>query len=383
MKSVLVVGPEPPPATGMEIATQTLLAELRRASVPYLRLDTADPTDALANRGKWTFHNARLACTHLFEAVRKITRRDVHAIYVPIAQEFPALLRDLAFLGIARLARKPAAVHLHGGDFERFYRSNGLLIRWFIRSIVGSAAVGIVLTDRLRPELECVLPRNRVVAVPNGLDLPQDEDEKPRVDGGMTVIFLSTLYPSKGVLVFLEALACAREGHADLRGVVAGSWPTTEAQETALSLTRALSLEDHVRFVGPVSGSEKTRVLRSGDVFCFPSFYPLEGQPLVVLEAMAAGLPVVATAWRGIPDTVVDRETGFLVKEPSPQLVADRLVYLAENPDERRRMGAAGRSRYERLYTQHAFGDRMVPVMLALLQAGESPSPSIADEPVR
>jgi glycosyltransferase involved in cell wall biosynthesis len=367
----------------MEIATQALLAELRRASVPYQRLDTSDPTDALANRGTWTFHNATLACAHLFKAVRRIARRDVHAVYVPIAQEFPALLRDLAFLGIARLARKPAAVHLHGGDFERFYRSRSRPVRWFIRSIIGGAAVGIVLTDRLRPALECVLPRQRVAVVPNGLDLPENSEEKPRVDDGLTVIFLSSLYPSKGVLVFLEALAAARERHADLRGVVAGSWPTADARETALALTDELSLDDHVRFVGPVSGGEKTAVLRGGDVFCFPSFYPLEGQPLVVIEAMAAGLPVVATAWRGIADTVVDRETGFLVDEPSPQLVADKLVYLAENPEARTRMGAAGRARYERLYTQRAFGERIVPVLRALLEARESRSSSLADEPVR
>src|SRR5206468_6851910 len=132
--------------------------ELRRSAVPYLRIDTADPTDKLGNRGRWTIHNVRLACKHLADAVRSVARDDVGAVYIPIAQEFPALYRDLAFISVARLFRKPVAVHLHGGSFGDFYESQSSLIRRMLRAVIGSATVGIVLTDRLRPALECVLP---------------------------------------------------------------------------------------------------------------------------------------------------------------------------------------------------------------------------------
>src|SRR5437763_510970 len=96
--ALLVIGPEPPPATGMEVATQALLAELQRNSLPYLRVDTADPTDELGNRGRWTIHNVRLAFEHLVDVVRNVARDDIGAVYIPIAQEFPALFRDLAFI---------------------------------------------------------------------------------------------------------------------------------------------------------------------------------------------------------------------------------------------------------------------------------------------
>jgi glycosyltransferase involved in cell wall biosynthesis len=73
---------------------------------------------------------------------------------------------------------------------------------------------------------------------------------------------------------------------------------------------------------------------------------------------MAAGLPVVATAWPGIVDTVVDGETGLLLPGASADLLAEKLVYLADNPVERR-----GLARYERLYTQRAFGERMMSIL--------------------
>lgn len=378
---LLVVGPEPPPFTGMEIAMQALVAELRRASVPYLRIDTADPTDKLGNRGRWTLHNVRVAFGHIATAVRKVGRKDVAAVYVPIAQEFPALLRDLAFIALARLARKPVVIHLHGGAFADFYNAKPRSVRWVIRTVMNGASAGIVLTDRLRPALECVLPSSRIKVVENGIDLyKRDEIEAGREENAMTVVFLSSLSPSKGVLVFIHALFLAREIQPALRGVVAGSWLSPEMRDEAEALVRRLSLEESVDFIGPVEGAEKTRLLRRADIFCFPSFYPLEGQPLVVIEAMAAGLPVVATAWRGIADTVVDGETGFLVDKPVPELIAEKLIHLAKNSEERARMGAAAQARYERLYTQRAFGERMVRVLLPLLDEEPSRSSPLAQE---
>jgi glycosyltransferase involved in cell wall biosynthesis len=372
--ALLVVGPEPPPFTGMEMATQALLAELRRASIPCLRVDTSDPKDELGNRGHWTVHNVRLAFEHLGDAVKKIARNDVGAVYIPIAQEFPALFRDLIFIAVARLFRKPVAVHLHGGAFADFFRSQSRPSRGVLHAVIGGAAVGIVLTDRLRPQLECVLPSSQVAVVPNGIDLPESQPiNEQGHDDVVEALFLSSLFPSKGVLVFIEAIARARELQPRLRGTIAGSWPSAEMQAGAAALVRRLSLAEVVDFVGPVEGAEKTRLLRQADIFCLPSFYPLEGQPLVVIEAMAAALPVVATAWRGIADTVVDGETGFLVDNPLPELVAKKLAYLVENGDERRRLGAAGRARYELLYTQRAFGDRIIQVLRPFL---ETPAPA-------
>ncbi len=371
-KALLVIGPEPPPMTGMEVATQALVAELRRASIPYLRVDTADPRDELVNRGTWTIHNIALAVEHLVRASREMFRRDVGGVYVPISQEFPALLRDLLFIALAHLARKPVVVHLHGGAFGEFYESRTRPTRWLIRTLVGRAAVGIVLTDRLRPALGCVLPSSKIFAVQNGIDLPKSNGLEHRNDeDSITALFLSSLFPSKGVLVFIQALSIARQTQPSLRGVIAGSWPSPEMKAEAEALIRQLSLEETVEFVGSVEGPEKTRVLQQADIFCLPSFYVPEGQPLVVIEAMAAGLPVVATAWRGIADTVVDGETGLLVDTPEPRLVAEKLAYLAGDRNERRSMAAAARARYEQFYTQRAFGDRMIRVLQPLLESSD------------
>jgi len=362
----------------MEFATQALVAELRRASIPYQRIDTADPHDELGNRGRWTVHNAQLAFRHLLQAIRHSFRPDICGVYVPIAQEFPALVRDMSFILIARLARKPVVIHLHGGAFAEFYWSRRKPIRYLLDRTIGRAALGIVLTETLRPALECVLAAERVVVVPNGLDLPTagDEASTRRKPEHIEILYLSSLLPSKGIFVFLAAFAEARRCRPGLRATIAGSWPSARIRRDVLGSVDRLNIRDSVAFLGTVTGDQKTRLFANADVFCFPSTYRLEGQPLVLVEAMAAGLPVVATAYGGIPDTVVDGETGLLVPDASPDVISEKLVWLADHPEERERLGSAGRARYERFYTQHAFGERMINVLGMFIDGREAAGPA-------
>jgi glycosyltransferase involved in cell wall biosynthesis len=219
------------------------------------------------------------------------------------------------------------------------------------------------------------------VVVQNGVDLPNAVHEDSELEPeSVTVLFLSSLFPSKGLLVFLEALALAREREPRLRGVVAGPWPSRQIEDETRELVQRLFPDNSVVFTGPVEGDEKTRLLTSSDIFCLPSFYPQEGQPLVIIEAMAAGLPVVSTMWRGIPETVVDGETGLLVETARPDLVAEKLTALAMDAPTRRRLGKNGRARYESLYTQEAFGRRMLEALRPFL-SDSSESTLVANEP--
>jgi glycosyltransferase involved in cell wall biosynthesis len=370
-----VIGPEPPPYTGMEIATRALLDELDAAGWRYLRVDTADPQDELSGRGRWSLHNTRKALVDIGAAVTQCFRRHrVRAMYIPISQEFPGLFRDLAFMAVAIVSRRPFIVHLHGGSFCEFFHSQPRLVQRVIRALVGRAALGIVLTEQLRPAMSCALAPDRIVVVPNGVAMPAPSQSPPADDTGRSVnlLFFSTLLPSKGSLVFLEALALVRQSHDGVVATVAGTWPSSEIRELTIERARSLGLSDVVSFTGPTYGPAKTDVFLAADIFCLPSFYPPEGQPLVVLEAMAAGLPVVATAWRGIADSVVDGETGFLVPSADAESVSQKLDALVVDPELRRKMGAAGRKRYEAEFTQSAFGARMLKVLEPWASPAES-----------
>src|SRR5438445_10997268 len=117
----------------------------------------------------------------------------------------------------------------------------------------------------------------------------------------------------------------------------------------SIQQSRDLGVAGALAFPWAVDGEQKQALFQSADIFCFASLVP-EGQPLVILEAMAARLPVIAPAWLGIADTVVDGHTGLLVREASAEALAEKLVELAGDTDKRLRLGAAGRRRYEQLF---------------------------------
>ena len=127
-------------------------------------------------------------------------------------------------------------------------------------------------------------------------------------------------------------------------------------------------MKEIVQLTGPLHGDEKWKAYSRADVFCFPTFYSAETFPVVAIEAMMFGLPVVATNWRGLPDIVVDGETGFLVPPKDAQSIAERLERLISDPDLRRTMGAVGRRRYEQNFTVEKFRNSMES---ALVSVGE------------
>lgn len=155
------------------------------------------------------------------------------------------------------------------------------------------------------------------------------------------LLFVGRLRIRKGVEVLLEALRELVDAGSPGRAWIAG-----EGEHRAALEERAASLglgDDRVRFLGRISAAEVRALLARAAALVVPSTY--EGMPLVVLEAMEAGRPVIASRVSGIPEVVVDGETGWLVPPEDPPMLARCLKEALADPAERRRRGLAGRER--------------------------------------
>jgi glycosyltransferase involved in cell wall biosynthesis len=139
----------------------------------------------------------------------------------------------------------------------------------------------------------------------------------------------------KGHAVLLEALV----GLDATLDVVGGGPLEAELRERAA----ALGVAERVTFHGALGHDEVERLYAQADVFCLPSF--AEGLPVVLLEAMAHGIPVVATRITGVPEAVTDGVEGLLVSPARPDELAAALVRIAADPDLAARMGEAGARR--------------------------------------
>lgn len=110
---------------------------------------------------------------------------------------------------------------------------------------------------------------------------------------------------------------------------------------------------------GAIYGSAKERLFRESDIFVFPTFYEQEAFPLVNIEAMRAGLPVVSSNEGSIPEMVIDGLNGYIVEPKNVEQLADRVLKLIEDPDLRNKMGQSGRRIYENSFTINAYEKRL------------------------
>jgi glycosyltransferase involved in cell wall biosynthesis len=120
-----------------------------------------------------------------------------------------------------------------------------------------------------------------------------------------------------------------------------------------------------------VEGARKTRLLQEAAVLVLPSRHPLEGQPLVILEALGAGTPVVASDLGAIPDMVRDGIEGFIVQAGDVDALADRLTRLLDDRSLRAEMGRSARRRYEQEYTMSVFVRRIANLWSAISSSQE------------
>jgi glycosyltransferase involved in cell wall biosynthesis len=212
------------------------------------------------------------------------------------------------------------------------------------RIVVRLLALGVdrfvcVSEDVARLSIAHGVPARKVCTVWNGIDLTRFACRGP-CPGGPAVI-VGRLNPEKDHATLLRAVDRVVRTDPSFRLEIAGEGP---CREDLYRLAGERSLAGHVRFLGQVQ--DIPTLLGRAGLFVLSSLS--EGVSLTLLEAMASGLPVVATRVGGNPEVVADGQTGRLVPSADPEALAAALLELWRDPDAGRRMGAAGRARVER-----------------------------------
>ena len=183
---------------------------------------------------------------------------------------------------------------------------------------------------------------------------------------GQTLLFVGRLAGVKGVPILLEAMAALKARHPALRLVLIGDGP-----ERATLEALAKPLGDSVSFLGYRSQSEVAEALAQADVFALPSF--AEGVPVVLMEAMAAGVPVVATQIAGIPELVRHGDSGLLVPPGDAEALTEAIDALLASADRRRAMGSAGRATVAAEFNIHREAARLSALFTAYAEGRTPP----------
>ncbi|MCG9884009.1 MAG: glycosyltransferase [Cyanobacteria bacterium] len=185
---------------------------------------------------------------------------------------------------------------------------------------------------------------------------------------GRNLLYCGRLAAVKGLPILLESLAQLRDALPDVRLNLIGDGPDRPLLER---MVQDLGLGDRVHFLGYRSQDEVRAALQQTDIFVLPSF--AEGVPVSLMEAMAAGVPVVTTHIAGVAELVEDGVSGYLVPPSNVEQLGDRLKTLLLDGDLRRRFGAAGRAKVAAEFDIRQEGDRLHQIFANALDGKPSP----------
>lgn len=254
-----------------------------------------------------------------------------------------------------KLLKKPYIVYERGSEVYLPWLFKGPISKLIWK---GADAV-IALTEDMKIEIEKIYSRH-IDVVPNGIDLevfeglPRKEAIRQRLrfnNNDKVILFVGTLRPVKGVKYLIQAMNVIAQKEPKTRLMLVGNG---EERDYLRGLVKELKLERYVTFVGEVPNEKVPEYMVASDVFVLPSLS--EGFPLTILEAMASGLPIVASKVGGLPEIVEDGQNGFLAEPRKPGQIAEKVLLLLKNEGLRQRMIVNNRKKVQQYSSDNTVG---------------------------
>jgi len=280
-------------------------------------------------------------------------------IYFQISPIGWAFYRDFIYVLIIKLFRKHIVFHLHGKGIKDACENSYFKKLIYKFAFRGSSIV--CLSNMLANDINQVYAGTPYI-VNNGIPIFSDilecafHDEKNKIE----VLFLSNLLYSKGILVFLDALSVLDTSSREkIQVKIVGN----EAEISSTMLNKEIKkrgLQNFVVYIGPKYGEEKLNIYHNTDILIYPTLN--DAFPVVLLEAMQFGIPVIATREGAIPEIVDDGVTGFLVDKHSPDQIAEKIKIFLDDDVLRTKMGKSARKKYLEKYTIEVFEKNLIDV---------------------
>ena len=364
--SILFVAPVPPPVTGQSVACELLFNSLSLSHEVYL----VDINKKSFKQGINSI--SRLAeVLYVFAKVSRNIKRS-QLIYFTVSESVAGMFKDFVILLLCYRYLGRMVIHLHGGAGMRLLMSekHPLLraINSFFLKRVGAV---VVLGERLKSIFSNAMPLDRLYAVPNFANdeffvSPDVIESKFASTQPLRLLFLSNLLPGKGHLELLAALSqLPLEQRVCLQVDFAGGFESAEDESNFRQ--RVLAVEGlQVQVHGVVRGEHKRQLLKRAHLFCLPTYYPYEGQPISILEAYASGCAVMTTNHSGIFDTFTPGINGLELLPRKPESIKEALSYALVHPQALHKFAKANRLDAEEKYRASIHLDALQKIIFSV-----------------
>lgn len=320
----------------------------------YINLTTAKD---LADIGKIRLQKITQLCKLL-----KIIRSEVKSfkpqlVYVTPNAKGGAFYKDFILIQMLKLMGCKVIAHYHnkGVALQQDKIIDNLMYHAFFKNLKV-----ILLAKNLYQDIKKYINYNNVYICPNGIPIHQILPTIHKTE--FNILFLSNMMKEKGVWDLVEACTILKKKGKVIKCHFVGKWSDI-TEEKFNNTIKKQKLTDSVFAYGAKYGSEKDCFLQKANIFVFPTYYNNECFPLVLLEAMEQGLPCISTNEGGIPAIIENGKTGYIIEKHSPKVIAEKIEYLMEHPQQCINMGEAGKAKFFNEFTLDKFEIRIKNIL--------------------
>lgn len=337
-KKILMIAPLSPPITGQALACDELLRyfEKKGAVVNVINLSKKNFSAGIDSISR---------IKEIFSILAKISRadKDFDMIYFTPSQSIAGNLKDLLIYALLFRYLNKMVVHLHGGaGLKKILSDENILLSQINHLFIQRLAGAIVLGERLTTVYSNFIAANKIHIANNfsseeffieAIDLSVKFSSIERIK----ILFLSNLLPGKGYIRLLEAFKNIDKKHTGKFELhFAGGFQNEEDHDSFIA---DIKEQDAVKYHGVVSGIQKKTLLEQSHVFCLPTCYPFEGQPISIIEAYASGCAVLTTDHSGIFDIFTPEINGIEIYANDPGSIERALECLLNDHRQLRKFG--------------------------------------------
>lgn len=345
--TVLIVGPTPPPMGGIATYVNDMLKSSINNEYKILHLNTAR-----SHFIKKSFiKNLLLFSKNTLKLIRSLCINHPKIVHIHTSS-YLAFWEKSIFAIISKLFLKKVILHIHGAEFDNFYTNSNKINRWLIEAILNSSDKVIVLSMQWKLFFLQILKDEKISIIQNGIDISKynifENKTKNTENTTIKILFLGNLVKRKGVYDILKSISMVVNKFQNIHFTFAGSEEQSGEIDKLKSECISKGIGEHVTFISNFSQEEKIKMLDEADIYLLPSY--AEGLPISLLEAMAAGLPIISTPVGGIPEVITEEKNGYLINPGDHENLSNKINELIENPQLRRNMSINNLEKINQIY---------------------------------
>ncbi len=260
--------------------------------------------------------------------------------------------RKSIFIRTARRFQKKIVLHQHGGDFQGFYYDS-LTEKQQRRvdKVLQMGDVFLVLAPAWKAFFSHMVDEEKLIVFPDGIFLPEPFSKEY---GQHKILFLGRLCKAKGLQELFAAIPALKRVYPDVHIYLGGVWEDKELE------IEAANYPEVITYLGWITGAEKYKYLKMCDIFVLPSYF--EGQSLSILEAMASYCAVVASRTGGIPQMIIDGETGIFAEPKDQKTLENALLKVLGDEQLCSNLGMNARRKAEKEFDINFSVEKLVDV---------------------